>query len=633
MEYLEGSRPAGITVGGEPLQAPGPLPLDPATGGASQAVPNGAAAPMAWRISRHAMTLPGRARALTGAAVLWAILAVLLILPMGFFLVQAFSPRLLGQGTAWFTLANLQALLSGGVLQGLVDSLWVSGVTALIATAIGFGLAWGVHRTNLWGRRAWSLLVWALLLMPTFLAAEGWEYLLQPHGVLAQFGIDSAGAYDVFFGPAGVVLVLSLSAVPFAYMAVSAALLNLGSEFEEAARVHGAGVLGAMRMLLPILAPALLSAVAISFAESMSDFGVASTLAASANFPVATYVLFQAVNNNPADFGLAAAVGWLLVASAAIPIAVQGWAMRGRSYAVFSGRSRAPARMHLRRRVQVIAGGATLLLFVIALGAPVLGAFVASMLRNFGSSFTLHALTLDNYAQVFQGSRALEGQTNLLGPLLYSTEMALVTAVVVAFLGLAMARLLTSRTGGGMARVADLVLLGSVALPGIVLAAGYIFAYNLPLAGRLGLDLYETTPLLAMGYIATALPSQARLMVGPVSLLQDSLVTAARVHGSSVVSAWGRAVLPTLSRVLLWAGLLTFAKTLLELPVSQLLYPPGSPPISVAINNYIAGYYYGEGTAMTVMALGEQFAVILLALGLFRLLAPRGWQRVGGPTG
>jgi iron(III) transport system permease protein len=175
--------------------------------------------------------------------------------------------------------------------------------------------------------------------------------------------------------------------------------------------------------------------------------------------------------------------------------------------------------------------------------------------------------------------------------------------------------------------VTDFVLLGSVALPGIVLAAGYIFTYNLPVLQNIGLDLYETTPLLLMGYVATALPQQARLLVGPVSQLQESLVLAARVHGSSAIGAWGRTVVPVLSRVILWGALLTFAKTLLELPVSQLLYPPGNRPISVAINFYVSGLHYDTGTAMTVVALVEEFGVIVLALGLFRLLAPSGWRR------
>jgi hypothetical protein len=35
-------------------------------------------------------------------------------------------------------------------------------------------------------------------------------------------------------------------------------------------------------------------------------------------------------------------------------------------------------------------------------------------------------------------------------------------------------------------------------------------------------------------------------------------------------------------------------------------------------------------TAMSVLAMGEMFGVIAIGLALFRLLAPTGWQRIGG---
>jgi iron(III) transport system permease protein len=565
-----------------------------------------------------------RGASLAGWVALWLALAALLVAPVAVFLVQALSPRLFDEGTAWFTFANVAAAFSGATLRGLFNSLWVSATTAVGSLVIAMALAWGVHRTNLLGRRAWPLLVWMLLLMPSFLVAEGWEYLLQPHGILSQFGVNAAPVYHVFFGPVGVVIIQTLSVMPYAYMVVSAALLTLGGEFEEAARVHGAGAVRAALVMLPILAPAILSALAIAFAEGMSDFGVASTLAASAHFPIATYVLYEAIDNNPANFGVAAVVGWMLVASAAIPIAVQARVLKGRTYAVFSGRTRTPARRTLHPTVQTLGTAAACALFLVGLGAPILGAVVGSMLKDFGSALSVRAFTLENYGLVFHG------RTGLAAPLKLSSEMAAMTGVLAATLGLVVARVLTAKNAGAIARSVDLLLLGAVALPGIVLAAGYIFAYNLPLVVHMGVTLYGTTALLVMGYLAVALPSQARLMVGPVAQVQDSLLHAARVHGSSLLGAWRRAVLPVLSQVLLWAWLLTFAKTLLELPVSQLLYAPGAPPVSVAITNYLGNYHYGEGTAMTVMALGEQFLVIVTALALFRLLAPRGWQRIGG---
>ena len=101
--------------------------------------------------------------------------------------------------------------------------------------------------------------------------------------------------------------------MPFSYLAITAALNGLGQEFEDAARVHGASRWQALRLIVPILAPALMSALAIGFAESISDFGVAATLAYNSNFTLATYALYAAIGNFPPSFPLAAGMSWLLV--------------------------------------------------------------------------------------------------------------------------------------------------------------------------------------------------------------------------------------------------------------------------------------------------------------------------------
>ncbi|MDQ1530802.1 MAG: iron(III) transport system permease protein, partial [Microbacteriaceae bacterium] len=72
-----------------------------------------------------------------------------------------------------------------------------------------------------------------------------------------------------------------------------------------------------------------------------------------------------------------------------------------------------------------------------------------------------------------------------------------------------------------------------------------------------------------------------------------------------------------------------YAGTLLELPVSQLLAPAGARPISVGITTALSKYDFGGGTAMEVLAILSALAVVGLVYGGFRLVAPRGWQRLG----
>ncbi len=500
-------------------------------------------------------------------------------------------------------------------------------LSALAAAVIGFGVSWLVQRTDVPAPRLWSGAMFVLLLAPSYLIALGWERLLEPAGVLDLLGLPAAGVRSVFYGPVGVIVVLTVKGVPFAYLAVSAALRGLGEEFEAASRVHGGGQLAALRIVVALLGPAVWSALAIVFAESVSDFGVAATLANDAHFPVATYTLYTAVDAFPVNFPVAAAVGWVLMALAGVAVAAQSLALRGRSYQVLGGRSR-PARRHrLAAPLRAGAAAGLGLLLLVGVGVPAFGAVSASLIDGLGTLLGTHNLTLANYQRVWHSAA-------LGGPVWYSARLAAVTATATAttLLGVVTARILSARRGRISARVLDLVLITAVALPGIVFAAGYIFTYNLPWTARLGLHLYQTTTLLALGYLATALPSTSRVLLGAVGQVQDSLREAGRVHGSGALQSWLRAVLPVLARPLLMAWVLAFAATLLELPVSELLYPPNQPPVAVGITKALANYDFGGGTAMEVLTIGFALLVAAVVLGLFRLLAPAGWRRLGAAS-
>jgi iron(III) transport system permease protein len=551
----------------------------------------------------------------------WLVLCAFILAPCACFLVLAVSPRLFDQGSQWFTLAYLQQSVTGSTAVSIINSLWVSGTAAVIGVALGFPVAWLAARTTMPGRRLVSGGMWLSLLLPSWLPALGWERLVQQDGVMYRIGLDWPWVTHLIMGPFGVVLLLGLRCVPFSYLAISAALGGLGQEFEDAARVHGASRLQALRLVVPILAPAIWSALAIGFAESISDFGVASTLAYNSNFPLATYQLYAAIGNFPPSFPLAAGMAWLLVAAVAIPLALQARALRGRSYAILSGRTRQATRRRLSVPWAIASGTFIALFFVVMLGVPGFGAVSGSLLGDYGGSFTL---TLVNY-------RALFAQPGLIGPLERSLVYAMIAATVTAIGGFIAARLLSKRRTAATGAL-DFLLLASVALPGVVFGAGYIFAYNLPIMSTLHIDLYQTVQLLIIAYIAASLPTSARVLVGSVSQLQPSLKDAARAHGAGEIVAWARGVLPVLSRPILMAWLYTFCGVFLELPLSQLLYAPGSPPASIAIEDNLSNYHFGVGMAQAVLAVLIAFTLVAVVLGGYRLIAPAGWRRIGGTT-
>ncbi|HTJ68312.1 MAG TPA: ABC transporter permease subunit [Actinospica sp.] len=576
------------------------------------------------------ITLPAAARARAAAgwlratpfALFWLLIAAILLVPIALFLAVAVSPRLFQQGPQWFTLSSFQAAFQDQMLQGIADTLMIGAVTAVASAVIGFAVAWVVQRTNVFGRRLWSGSMFALLLVPSYLIALGWERLLEPMGVLDLLHVPDSFARSLLFGPVGVMAVLTVKGIPFAYLAISAGLRGLGEEFEAAVRVHGGGRRAVTRTVAALLAPAIWSSLAIVFAESISDFGVASTLANDAHFPVATFELYNAVDNFPVQFPVAAAVGWILLAMAGLALYAQHRALRGRSYRVLGGRTRPARRRELSASGRIGAFSGMSLLLLLCLGVPTFGAISASLMQGLGTLEGGSGFSLDNYR------RALTSPA-LYQPLQYSALLATITATVTVLLGLVVARLLTSKRGQTSARMLDLLLLAAVALPGIVFAAGYIFTYNLPQVNDLGIHLYETTTLLTLAYIATALPPASRVLFGSVGQVQESLREAARVHGSTAPGSWLRVMLPLLARPLLAAWSLTFGGTLLELPVSQLLYPPSDPTVSVGIENALSKYDYSGGTAMEVLAVLAALAVIGLVWGIFQLVAPAGWRRLG----
>jgi len=552
----------------------------------------------------------------------WVLIIAILVVPILLFLIVAFSPALLSQGTQWFTLDAFKQALNSQLLVAFIDSTVVGIVTAALSAAIGFWLAWTVQRTDLPGRRALTGIVFALLLAPSYLIALGWERLLEPNGVLQVLGIDATWPREVMYGPVGIVIVLTVKGIPFAYLAISNTLRGLGREFEDAVRVHGGGRLASARMVFTLLAPGVWAALAIVFAESVSDFGVASTLANDSHFLVATYSLYMAVDSFPVQFPVAAAISWILLLLIVLALFAQSRALRGRSFRVLSGRSRPPAREHLGPVRATLMGLAFVVLALLTLGVPTFGAVSASLIDGLGSLAGSHQWDLSNYRRVL-------GSPDLGGPLVYSAWLAAVTATIATALATVCARMLAARGNTSAGRLLDFILLGAVALPGIVFAAGYIFAYNLPFWAALRIHLYGTTALLLFAYLATGLPSTTRVLVGTLSQVQNSMLEASRVHGRGAAKAWLTIVLPVIARPLLTAWLLTFAAILLELPVSQLLAPPGKQPISVGIETALGKYDFGGGTAMEVLAILFALAIVGAAFAAFRLLAPAGWRVIG----
>ncbi len=596
---------AGGTGTRHMLPRPAPVRVLEGAPGAS-----GAAGPRRARFASLAF-------ALLSAAALLALVAY----PLVTILVQSVLPGLFSVPARLTpSLASFAAVFgSHEIYTAILNTLWLGLAVAVLGTLVGLGLAVLALRTDLPGRRLVDGLVWITLFTPSYLVALAWELLFARGGF-----IDAAVAplpdvvVNTIFSPVGLTVLLVLRLFPFAYLAVGAALRGLGSEYEEAARMVGAGPARRwLRVNIPLLTPALFAGGLIIFAEAISDFGTASTIAQQANFNLVTYELYAAINNAPVDFALSATLALILIVAIAAALLVQARLLRARSYQVITGRTRrahpaalGPWRFPLLALVA--------LFFVAALLLPLIATVGVSFMRNPINGLAAGNLSTVNYQAV------LDASGDVLPALGRSTLLAVATATIAALLGAAVAFVVerTRIPGRGVLRLLTIVTL---AIPGIVLAVGYIFAWNQPWMNTVfGGTPYGTLGLLLAAYVAGALPFSARLAGGALAQVGEHLLEAARLAGAGTSRVFARIVLPIVGTALLSTWMLVFTGTLFELPASELLQPPGQPPLAVEIVTQYNNFKQGPGTAMTIVALLIVVAAALLITIAARLFRARG---------
>jgi iron(III) transport system permease protein len=499
--------------------------------------------------------------------------------------------------------------------QALGNSLGLSGITAGIAAILGTALAILAKRTDLPMRRTMDLLVWIVFFTPSFLIGEAWSLVIIRGGIPDQYLHFSDGFINSFFSPVGVIFILSLKTFPYVYISVSAALRWLGSEFEDAARLSGARTWRAwLSINAPLLLPAILAAGLIAFAEALSDFGVAATIAQSSNVTLVTYQIYAAINTSPVNFSLAAAFSLLLFIAIALALLVQAGVLRRRSFQVISGRNR-PARPVTLGLWKWPAFAFCVVIFLLALVIPVGTCIVLSFLHAFGQGLTPGNWTLDNYTSVLtQGSDDLNA-------LVRTVLLAFGAATITTLLGMPIAFIIR-RTRLPGRRLLSLFTLVTIAVPGIILACGYIFAWNAPylqsigIGGANGIQFYGTIWLLLAAYIGGSVPYATRLSLGALEQVGQNMLENARVQGANVFQIMASIIAPLLRSSLTSIWLLVFTGTMFELATSELLYPPGQPTMPVRIVSLFTDFKLGPGMSLSML----NVAIVTLALILIRVV-------------
>ncbi len=204
-------------------------------------------------------------------------------------------------------------------------------LAAAINVVFGLILAWSLVRYSFPGRRIVDALIDLPFALPTAVAGIALTALYAPNGWLGGF-LEPLGI-KVAFTPLGVLVALIFIGVPFIVRTVQPVLEDLDIEFEEAAASLGASRLQTIRkVVLPALAPALLTGFAMAFARAVGEYG--SVIFIAGNIPMVSEItpLIIITKLEQYDYaGATAVAAVMLVVSFVLLLlinALQAWSAR-----------------------------------------------------------------------------------------------------------------------------------------------------------------------------------------------------------------------------------------------------------------------------------------------------------------
>jgi sulfate transport system permease protein len=199
------------------------------------------------------------------------------------------------------------------VLHALKLSFGASLIAAAINTVFGLIVAWVLVRYRFPGKRLVDALVDLPFALPTAVAGIALSALYARNGWIGQ-PLQTLGI-TVAYTPLGVVMALTFIGLPFVVRTLQPILVDLGMESEEAASTLGATRLQTIRrVVLPMLAPSLLTGAALAFARAVGEYG--SVIFIAGNLPgvseIAPLLIIIKLNEN--DYAAAAAIGVIMLA-------------------------------------------------------------------------------------------------------------------------------------------------------------------------------------------------------------------------------------------------------------------------------------------------------------------------------
>ncbi len=520
------------------------------------------------------------------------------LIPLGMVLRTAFGAAALPH--------YAQFLTSGAGLTTLRNTVVLGLLVSLCSTALGFLFAYVQARLDVQFKRALHIIALIPIVSPPFAVATATIVLYGRNGLISHgvFGLR----YDIY-GLDGLVLVLSLSFYPVAYLGLLGMMRALDPALEEAAMNLGASQWRIFRTVqLPLLAPGLAAPFLLLFVEAIAD--LANPLVLGGDYAVLASSAYFAVTGEFDTTSAAVYSVILLVPTVGLFVAQRYW-LAGKVRTTVTGR---PA-----GSVHLVDGWARWPLFALALmvGAVILSLYVTIVLGAITKIFGVNNdLTLGHFREVLLGT----GRQSVTDTVL----LAAIATPIAGLMGVAIAWLVVRHLRAA-APWLDFVGMLGIAVPGTVLGIGYVLAYRtevtigpvtvLPaLVG--GGTIFGGALAIVLSYVARSLPGGQRTAMGALAQLHPSIEEASANLGAGQGTTFWRITLPLIRPALLTGLCHSFAHCMASVSAIVFLVTPQTHIMTSrtldAVNSGRYGVAFAYCTVLTV--------IVLLSFGLIRLI-------------
>ena len=187
--------------------------------------------------------------------------------------------------------------------------LWLSvklaAITTLILLIVGTAIAWWLANTRSRAKPVVQSLVALPIVLPPTVMGFYLLVLLGPYGAIGSWWVELTGS-ALTFSFLGLVIASCFYSLPFAVQPLQSAFESLGRKELEAARTLGASPIDAFfSIVVPLSAPGFLTAIVLSFAHTLGEFGV--VLMIGGNIPGETRLISIAIYDHVESMNYAAA--------------------------------------------------------------------------------------------------------------------------------------------------------------------------------------------------------------------------------------------------------------------------------------------------------------------------------------